>query len=353
MGDARVIDSEASTDSPLLEQWNNRELDPSQASPFHRHDVLMALRAIHAPDRRLGFAVADSEGGAPAILPYSLTRRYVGPIPLRLIEGPVGWIASVVDFATSGGEKADHAAASALLASDGWDLLEFRGVPAVSALARAFAHTGCAIVPDHDAHAIPLGDGPTMSAKRARNQRRLRRRLAEAEGADIVTTRPSDPDWPCVLEAFVRLHAARWHGTSTRSPFEDPATRARFLGELSGPTVTDGMRAVTIRTPSSIRGVVLAWQHGDAMHAWRLAYDTSLAPYSPGIQLLQGLAESAVAEGRSQLRLGRGDDAYKESWRTVREPQVIIRGISTSARVRLTQASARLLGRNPFAGWRA
>lgn len=353
MADGRIVDLDSLASSTALKRWADREGSKPPVSPFQRHDVMMALHAIHTPDRRLAFAVGREDDDAGSILPFSITHRTVGPVPLRLIEGPVGYHASVVDFAASGGEHSDTAAASALLASSGWDLLEFRGVAADSHLARAFAMQGCAIIADHDAHAIPLDDGAVLSAKRARNQRRLRRRMAEETGVEVVTVTPLDPRWPAVIEAFAMLHRARWQDTATPSAFADAATRGRLAARLSGAAAPHGVRAVTLASAGHIRGVVLAWDHGDEVHAWRLAYDVSLAPYSPGLQLLQGLAESAAAEGRSLLRLGRGDDEYKQSWATIRIPQVIVRGVSSSARVRLTGMLARMAGRTPFVSWRA
>ncbi|MEO8478717.1 MAG: GNAT family N-acetyltransferase [Gemmatimonadota bacterium] len=353
MADGRIIDVDSLAGTAALKRWTDQECSPPPVSPFQRHDVMLALHAIHTPDRRLAFAVGSEGEGASSFLPFSVTRRTVGGVPFRLIGGPVGYHASVVDFAVSGGESSDQAAASALLASSGWDLLEFRGVAADSTLARAFAMTGCAIIDDHDAHAIPLDDGAVMSAKRARNQRRLRRRMAEETGTEVVTMTPLDPDWPAVIEAFAVLHRARWQDTGTPSAFADPATRERLAAQFGGAAAPPGLRAVTLTSGGHIRGVVLAFDHGDEVHAWRLAYDVTLAPYSPGLQLLQGLAESAAAEGRSLLRLGRGDDEYKQSWATIRIPQVIVRGVSSSARVRLTGMLARVVGRTPFASWQA
>lgn len=351
MVEGRIVDADSPTTALALKSWIDPERSQPPASPFQRHDVTMALHAIHTPERHLACAIAGEADSVTSILPFSTTRRHLGPLPFRLIEAPVGYHASVVDFAVSGGEHSDHTAASALLASHGWDLLEFRGVQADSALARAFAVTHCTVVDDHDAHAIPLNDGDAMSAKRARNLRRLRRRMLEETGTEIGCSTPADPEWRGVLEAFTTWHVARWRGTATPSALEDPGTHARLMAQLGDRSAPAGLRAVTLRDATRIRGVVLAWNHGTEVHAWRIAYDTALAPYSPGLQLLNALAESAASEGRTALRLGRGDDDYKQSWTTIRIPQVIVRGVNTSARVRLTGALARLAGRAPFAGW--
>ncbi|HET9065641.1 MAG TPA: GNAT family N-acetyltransferase [Gemmatimonadales bacterium] len=353
MVNGRVLDADSPLSSPALALWADRQREAPSDPPFQRHDVLMALRAIHAPDRRLTLAIGGGDAaGAMSILPCSFTRRRVGPLPFRLIEGPVGYHASAVDFALSGGARSDHATAVALLASDGWDLLEFRGVAADSALARAFSATDCAIVTDHDAHAVPLDGGPIMSTKRRRNLRRLLRRHETVSGGTITEASPAEPDWPDIIQAYAALHTARWQGTSTPSSLADPDVRQRFSRVLGGRGGPAGLFAVVLRTGGAISGVVLAWDDSAHVHAWRLAYDVALAPISPGLQLLQHLAEVSASRGRSLMHLGRGDDEYKQSWTTTRVPQVIVRAVSASARVRLAASVGRLFGRAPFAGWR-
>ena len=55
---------------------------------------------------------------------------------------------------------------------------------------------------------------------------------------------------------------------------------------------------------------------GDTYHSWIVAYDGDFAPYSPGIQLLEGLIDAAGDLGYAKIDLGAGTDGYKKNYST-------------------------------------
>jgi CelD/BcsL family acetyltransferase involved in cellulose biosynthesis len=77
-------------------------------------------------------------------------------------------------------------------------------------------------------------------------------------------------------------------------------------------------------------------QSAGVLHVWILAYDVSLASYSPGSLLLVESARSAQSLGIKRIDLGKGQERYKQQFMSgataVAEGSVDLRPITSTIR---------------------
>ncbi len=348
------VDWEAADSSDRWRAARNHIAATFPDPPFADPVLVDSLRQIFRPGELTRVATLRDHDGVPrAQLALVLRRIFHGPVPVRQLEGGPRNQASLAElFGTQ-----DQSAAVELLEGIGlqrdWDLLELRAVPAHGPLARAAREVGATVRPDVPARAIPLDSAAgIMSAGHRRELRRLARRLVESHGIVLRQLDPGDSDWPLAVEAFARWHALRWRNTSTPSAFVGNVA-SRLASELANPGLA-GIALATVlqnRHNGVLHGVVLGLASTRAWHAWRIAYDRTLGRYSPGLQLLTGMAESARDEGREFLELGRGSEEYKQTWHCIERERVTVRWHRPTAATNAIRWLGRLTGRSGLAGW--
>lgn len=323
--------------------------------PFADPRLVAGLQGVFRPHEQFRLAtLRNSDGSAAAQLGLVLRRTRNGPVPVRQLEGGPRNQGSLTEMLVGD----DPVRAVELLRSirqrDEWDLLELRAVPANGPLALAAREVGANVRSDVPAHGIPVhGDSPIMSSGRRRELNRLRRKMTEATGFVVTVRDPGSPDWRDSLAAFARFHARRWNDTGSPSPFADAAVTSRFVEWLGTPQpgITPVATVITNETTGSFAGAVMGLVGGNALHAWRIAYDPDFRPYSPGIQLLTAMAELARERGLSSLELGRGAEPYKQSWKCIRHERVVVRWHRQTRATRWISLLARLTGRGGLRGW--
>lgn len=331
-----------------------QDADPN-TTPFNTAVLCQELAQVFTPGRILLEGETRAVNGRlVAHLILSRRPRRIGPLPLRQLDAAAGHHTSLTDMLH---DPSFPDAAPALLRALGrtpeWDLLECRAVPRDGSLAAAAMTVGALVISEPPALAIDLtADGPIASVSKLRELRRLRKRLTESRGLSIDILSPGHALWRSMPRSFAELHRARWHGSTTPSPFENARVRARFEAWLAEPGQGVVPVAAVLASGSKIAGVVIAFDDGNRMHAWRMAYRTDLRKYSPGIQLLTALAVHLGTMGRASLELGRGDDPYKHTWRTTERPRVTVRWISPTWRTRLLDQLGRVAGRDWLKAWR-
>lgn len=327
------------------------------ATPFHDPRLIAAFQQVFRPQERLRIAtVRDTAGQATAQFALVERRTRLGPVPMRQLEaGPRNQASLTGMLVDPASPDAAVQLLTALQQQPGWDLLECRAVPADSALARAAQAVGAAVRTDVPAAAIPASDTPTMlSGDRRRRLGRLQRRMQENEGTTLALVRPEDPGWRDALAGLTHWHTERWRDTPTPSPFGNTDVTRRFLERMSGPGAPPGAFASILRNErdGEVRGVVLAFEGPHDVHAWRIGYDSALNPYSPGIQMVTQLVHETARRGYGFLELGRGADAYKQTWHAIERHRVTVRWHRPTSRCRLIAGAARLAGRR-WTGWGA
>ena len=65
-----------------------------------------------------------------------------------------------------------------------------------------------------------------------------------------------------------------------------------------------------------LSAIDLGLSDGQTFHSWIVAYDGELHSYAPGIQLLEGLLDTADSLGYTRIDLGVGTDGYKRHYAT-------------------------------------
>lgn len=100
-----------------------------------------------------------------------------------------------------------------------------------------------------------------------------------------------------------------WINRVVRRSFAMPASDPHFGGAL-----------FVLRLNGAPIAVLFCLRAGKALHAWFVGYDPKYADYSPGIILFAETIKAAASAGYTELDLGPGDYAFKESFATYSRP---------------------------------
>jgi CelD/BcsL family acetyltransferase involved in cellulose biosynthesis len=135
-----------------------------------------------------------------------------------------------------------------------------------------------ALVRDADGNYL---DG--QRSHRRREQARLRRRLSETLGAELVTVDRAGED--SAVERFLELEAAGWKGRAGTAFACNPA-HAELFRELCKSHAAEG-RLQLLSLEAGDRAVAMKCNlsSGDELFCFKIAHDESLASYSPGVML--------------------------------------------------------------------
>jgi CelD/BcsL family acetyltransferase involved in cellulose biosynthesis len=313
-------------------------LAPAQAFLIERRP-LASLADITEPWRRLaahavepnvfyepGFALAAAPvlgGDVEAILVWSAdaSRRLVGLFPFRLVAHRYGVKLPVLmgwthPFAPLGTPLVDRDAVAAAVAS----LLDYVAgdatlpklllLPLLDESGPVANALRCAIERRGGAHAAfgrhqraalrPDGNAAdyverAIGKKRHKELNRLRRRLAEAGPVAFEVAR-SPAAVAAVLQGFLALEAKGWKGAAGTALIQDPELR-RFAETAVDTLARQGQASVarlllgsqTIASIVTLRSAAGVW-------SWKIAYDESLARFSPGVQAMMELTDTLLAD---------------------------------------------------------
>jgi CelD/BcsL family acetyltransferase involved in cellulose biosynthesis len=135
-----------------------------------------------------------------------------------------------------------------------------------------------ALVRDADGNYL---DG--QRSHRRREQARLRRRLSETLGAELVAVDRAGED--AAIERFIELEAAGWKGRAGTA-FACNAAHAELFRELCRTYAAEG-RLQLLSLEAGDRAVAMKCNvsSGDELFCFKIAHDESLATYSPGVML--------------------------------------------------------------------
>ncbi len=147
----------------------------------------------------------------------------------------------------------------------------------------------------------------TKSSKFRSEARRVRRRLEEA-GGRFSMAGPEDVDR--VLDAFLRLHEARW-STRGGSSALIPGLPA-MLREAAAEMLPSGrMRIYTIEADGEFVCVLIQLVAGGEVGSWNVGFDEKWGEYSPAFQMLLYAIGDAMERGDRRVDLGPGAQHYK------------------------------------------
>jgi CelD/BcsL family acetyltransferase involved in cellulose biosynthesis len=275
---------------------------------------------FYTPDFALAAAPALGRG-VEAILVWSAERQLLGLLPFRRsvrrygVRLPllVGW---THPFAPLGTPLIDRDAAAELvaacLAHIAGDaslpkLLLLPLLPDAGPVARALriaaenrggAHRAFG---EHQRAALDLAAGrprdldEVIGAKRMREARRLRRRLGEVGNVEFAVSRYPETI-AHALQRFLALESQGWKGAAGTALMQSDAHR-RFaeaaLDSLAG-------RGAAMVAELSLDGreiaSVMLLRSGNRAWSWKMAYDESVARFSPGLQAMTDVTAALLAD---------------------------------------------------------
>jgi CelD/BcsL family acetyltransferase involved in cellulose biosynthesis len=174
-------------------------------------------------------------------------------------------------------------------------LLDEQG-PVVQALRTAVEHNGgvhAAFGRHRRAALRPEGDAAgyverAIGKKRDKEFKRLRRRLAESAPVTFEVAR-SPAAVAAALQGFLAIEARGWKGAAGSALLLNPALR-RFA-EAGVDALARQGQACVARLLIGTRPIaaVVTLRSGGGVWAWKIAYDESLARFSPGVQAMMEL----------------------------------------------------------------
>jgi CelD/BcsL family acetyltransferase involved in cellulose biosynthesis len=215
-----------------------------------------------------------------------------------------------------------------------WDVMDLRrlrcGDPAAEALADAFGRREmsngwtlnveredvCPVLTlppggDFDAYLATLG-------KKDRHEVRRKLRRAESAG-ELRLTDSTDP--LADLEAFIDLHQRKWgeRGLFPATPGGDASRHFfRRLFEEHGPNGALRLSFLTVGQRRIAAGI--HFRTTDGYLYYNAGVDPDARDLSPGVVMVAGYIERAIAEGCRRIDFLRGDEPYKYEWGAVDEP---------------------------------
>ena len=251
----------------------------------------------------------DRPGRVSGLFPFTLSRRWGVPItagvafihPYAMSSAPLvdpdGAGATVAAFLRwlERGEDAPAAWLFRFLPQDG---------PLKDALDEALGES-CMLVRTYARYDRAVLDGShldqdsfeaTLSPKRSREYRRLRRKLGEH--GTVTVTRAVEPDAVKVaIGEYLALETSGWKGRRGTAAALTAETRHMFEAIAGGLSKTGQIRVDALRVDGSPATIAVSCGIKDSWWLWKISYDETFAAYSPGVLVLLGVTDKAIAAG--------------------------------------------------------
>jgi CelD/BcsL family acetyltransferase involved in cellulose biosynthesis len=240
--------------------------------------------------RRHGLRVAEFLGGRHSALADMLVASDApADTPARLVERA---LASDYDYADLFGLTGDGPLA-AVAGSARLQLVERVGSPVLD-LSAGFDAV-------YEAH--------TTSKRRGSNRRRLKQ-LEELGTVEFVRARSEDELLTALDDAFA-LHRLRWEGRPDLSDFASARGVAFQREAVAAIAKTNVPSILTLRLDGRAIAFHYSFTIGRSLYVHRLAFDPSLARFSPGLLTTLEALRIAAGEGVQRVEYLGGDESYK------------------------------------------
>ena len=326
-------------DADLMERWAQlQEADPRLSSPYFCPEFTQAAAAVRDD---VWVAVMEQAESVVGFFPFQRERMGIGK--------PVGGCLS--DYQGVVAARDSEWDAEELIRACELSIWDFDHLLASQEPFRAFHR----VVTNSPVMDLSRGFEAYVQGRRASGTKRikkimgLRRKLEREVGPLRFESHVSDA---AVLDAVIGWKSARCRRTGVFDFFQLDWTvelvrrihqtqTDRFGGILSALYVGDRLAAAHMGMRSR-----------SVCHYWFPAYEPDLAGYSPGSILLLDLARWASDHGLATLDLGKGDDAYKQSFLSSQVPVAegsIVRPSLAGFHRRLRDATESFLRRSPLA----
>jgi CelD/BcsL family acetyltransferase involved in cellulose biosynthesis len=291
-----------------LEAWTRLATRAIEPNPFHEAlFVPAAARALATADVQI--LVAESGGDWIGALPVLGRRRPALPALAEAWHHPYCYLGTPLVAADRLPEFA-AALADSLAQKEHFRFLMVRRCstgPVLDAIRDACeGHSGTAVLferrfergayrrrPDTDQ---PLA---WLKGKRRSELKRQRRKLGEELGAEVEIV--ERPDTEAAVADFLALEASGWKGEGETALASDQGSLDLFrqMCAAFGPAGRLRIRALTCSGRPLAMTCDLA--AGDTLFGFKSAYDESLRPFSPGVQLQADAFGAFDQDGRAEL----------------------------------------------------
>jgi len=303
----------------VTQAWDR--LAVRRSRPFSCPAWLRAWWRHAAPrDARLRVVVVRDGDEVIGIAPWFLTRDRLGVRALR----PMGWpICQGVEPLASDGRELEVATATGNALAAGQpppDVVAFDGIdrrsPWPGDLARAWPGGHAATLTRYElptfSLSVPEGLGSeSWFASKSRHFRtklgyNRRRFLREGGSFRLATAETLDSD----LEAFARLHRARWESRGGSTYLSEPVER--LLAEAGGALIAAGrFRLWSLDFGGEIISSHVALRAGTECAYWLGGFDARYAAMSPSLLGILNVVEDALDAGARRIDFGAGSANWK------------------------------------------
>ena len=279
-----------------------------------------------------GALAADAELTSPYLTPdwAQLVARHRGDVSVAVFRddqnAAVGFLPVQLSFSNAampvGGPICDY---QAFVGPAGVDLslavreLGVGRIDLTAGLAKN-AVSDCLFAPDAG-HVVRFADGwqawcdqrAAAGSKTISRTRKKLSKLTRDNGGDVaVESFSTDPE---AFETLLRWKRAQMKRTGVTDSFEhawiDSVVRDCFTWPASDPDFGGAM--FVLRVKGQPAAVLFCLRAGQSLHAWFVAHDANLAVHSPGLIVFVEAIRAAAEAGYTEMDLGPGDYAFKES----------------------------------------
>ena len=303
---------------PITENdaWHQLYIEALEPNPFFGPGFLLPY-AGHMMPGQLALAVVEDTATGRWLMTAPVGRKRAGfLVPTATLwasdYGPLGTPLIHPDCPAEA-VPAFLLAASSVTTLPGSSRLDIPYLPLTghaSALLRAGANGWTATDNRHTARAAHSGgaDGAAQLAKvwtpkRRKEYDRLARRLSEL--GDVCEESYRGAAALNAFEAFLRLEASGWKGRGGTALLSTEQTANFSRGFIAAMAAQDRLRIDMIRLNSEAIAALVLVEHQGRSHAWKIAFDETLARFSPG----QRVALQALRRNLEDPRLTAGGDS--------------------------------------------
>ncbi len=314
--DGRLLES-LDTVEPHIEAWDG--LATAARLPYCTPAWMLGWWKHARPDgARLRVAVAVDGAELAGIAPCYAVREH-GVEHIRLLASPISH--RTQPFAAAGRERAVADALAPELAGARPGIVAFDGVaddsPWPGLLTDAWPgrrRPGRRVTETMGAPLITLAglDFDAWFAARSsnfRSQMRRARRSLEEQGATVrLASTPAEIEQD--IEAFIRLHHARWDPRGGSDALDEGVER--MLHEVAPDLVASGrLRLASVATADATVAVQVIVAAGGEASYWLGGFDDDWARSKPALVALLAAVEDAFAREDERFDLGGGTQDYK------------------------------------------
>jgi len=297
----------------LAPDWDRLVRAMPRPSPMLLHGWLREWWRHYGEDGGLAVHVAYRDGRLVGALPLCVRARR----GLRVLTFVGGEHSALADLLLAPGEGPPTAAAlAARVADSDHDFADLYGLPGASLLARTLGDARLRLVERNEAPVLDLDGGwedvyrTRLSSKKRAQNRRRRRNLAKLGKLDVALARTKDELTTALEDAFA-LHSIRWNGRPDGSDFATPTGRRFHHAAIRALADADVPRIVTLKVDGRPAAFHYFFALEGRMYVHRMAFDPTLAHYSPGWLNTLDAIEAAAGEGMKRVEFLGGAERYK------------------------------------------